>query len=135
MNRSPGEAFSRLAQQLNRARQQASRAGGAGGGRGGGGAQGAATGGGLLMALVLGGLAVNASIYNVDGGHRAILYSRLGGIQDKIYGEGTHFKVTVLYSTLANRIRSPGSSTRSTTTSVPSRETSALLPAPRTCRW
>lgn len=93
MNRSPGEAFSRLAQQLNRARQQASRSGGGGGGRGGGNAQGAATGGGLLMALVLGGLAVNASIYNVDGGHRAILYSRLGGIQDKIYGEGTHFKV------------------------------------------
>ncbi|EKD02873.1 hypothetical protein A1Q2_02817 [Trichosporon asahii var. asahii CBS 8904] len=93
MNRSPGEAFSRLAQQLNRARQQASRAGGGGGGRGGGNGQGAATGGGLLMALVLGGLAVNASIYNVDGGHRAILYSRLGGIQDKIYGEGTHFKI------------------------------------------
>lgn len=95
MNRSPGEAFSRLAQQLNRARQQAARAGGAGGGgRGGGNAPGAATGGGLLMALILGGLAVNASIYNVDGGHRAIIYSRLGGIKDKIYGEGTHFKVT-----------------------------------------
>lgn len=92
MNRSAGEAFSRLAQQLNRARQQAGRGGGAGGGRGGNG-KGAATGGSLLMALVLGGLAVNASIYNVDGGHRAILYSRLGGIQDKIYGEGTHFKV------------------------------------------
>lgn len=135
MNRSPGEAFSRLAQQLNRARQQASRSGGGGGGRGGGNGQGAATGGGLLMALVLGGLAVNASIYNVDGGHRAILYSRLGGIQDKIYGEGTHFKVANAFQQKADQTRSPGLRPRSTTMSAPSREASAPSPAPRTFRW
>ena len=46
--------------------------------------------GGLLL---LGGatmLAQNA-LFNVDGGQRAIIYSRLHGIQNQIYPEGTHF--------------------------------------------
>ncbi|KAF8001357.1 hypothetical protein HF325_003858 [Metschnikowia pulcherrima] len=46
--------------------------------------------GGLIL---LGGatmLAQNA-LFNVDGGQRAILYSRLHGIQNQIYPEGTHF--------------------------------------------
>lgn len=29
----------------------------------------------------------------VDGGHRAILFSRLTGIQQKIYVEGIHFRL------------------------------------------
>jgi len=29
----------------------------------------------------------------VDGGHRAIKFSRIYGIMDKIYGEGTHFRI------------------------------------------
>jgi len=29
----------------------------------------------------------------VDGGHRGIVFSRLGGIQDHIYTEGLHFRV------------------------------------------
>lgn len=29
----------------------------------------------------------------VDGGHRAIKYTRLFGVQNKIYNEGTHFVV------------------------------------------
>jgi len=28
----------------------------------------------------------------VDGGHRAIIFSRIGGIQDNIYTEGLHFR-------------------------------------------
>ena len=46
--------------------------------------------GGLIL---LGGatmLAQNA-LFNVDGGQRAIIYSRLHGIQNQIYPEGTHF--------------------------------------------
>lgn len=48
--------------------------------------------GGLLL---LGGatlLAQNA-LFNVDGGQRAIIYSRLGGVQPQIYPEGTHLIV------------------------------------------
>ena len=71
MNRPGGEAFARLAQQLNRARMQAT---GRGGGTGGGGqnpfnnipggAKGFMTGGGLIAALAIGGLAINYSIFN-----------------------------------------------------------------------
>ncbi|KAH6780636.1 prohibitin 6 [Perilla frutescens var. hirtella] len=30
------------------------------------------------------------SLYNVEGGHRAIVFNRIGGIKDKVYPEGTH---------------------------------------------
>lgn len=29
----------------------------------------------------------------MDGGHRAVKFSRIGGVQNKIYGEGTHFVI------------------------------------------
>lgn len=55
-------------------------------------------GGGAASALaklgIIGGIAVYAaanSLYNVDGGHRAIVFNRIGGIKDKVYPEGTHF--------------------------------------------
>jgi prohibitin 2 len=65
MNRSGGEAFARLAQQLNRARLQAQ--GGGGGGKGGGGMpgfKGFMAGGGLLAVLAGGGLVLNYSLFN-----------------------------------------------------------------------
>jgi prohibitin 2 len=82
------EAFRRFAQQLQRASQ-------GGGGFPGGSPRGLYAGGGLVIALVAGGLALNASLFNgahlpsfcirpreingintVDGGHRAIKYTR-----------------------------------------------------------
>jgi len=36
---------------------------------------------------------IKESIYTVDGGHRAIIFSRLGGIQPDVYAEGLHFRV------------------------------------------
>ena len=33
------------------------------------------------------------SLFNVDGGQRAIVYSRIHGVQPKIYPEGTHFVI------------------------------------------
>ncbi|KAK8810722.1 hypothetical protein WA158_007297 [Blastocystis sp. Blastoise] len=30
------------------------------------------------------------SLYNVDGGHRAVIYNRIGGMSNKVIGEGTH---------------------------------------------
>lgn len=47
----------------------------------------------LLGAVgALGYAAVN-SVYTVEGGHRAIIFSRLGGIQPDIFVEGLHFRV------------------------------------------
>ncbi|KAL2060302.1 hypothetical protein VTL71DRAFT_9697 [Oculimacula yallundae] len=51
--------------------------------------------GGVGGLLLLGGaLAVgNNALFNVDGGHRAIKYTRIGGVSKEIYSEGTHFKI------------------------------------------
>lgn len=48
--------------------------------------------GGLLL-LGCGALALNASLFNVEGGHRAIIYSRVSGIQPQLYNEGTHIAI------------------------------------------
>jgi prohibitin 2 len=47
-------------------------------------------GAGLGGLLLLGGLAVTANnaLFNVDGGHRAIKYTRIGGVKQEIYNEG-----------------------------------------------
>ncbi|KZP31495.1 hypothetical protein FIBSPDRAFT_849452 [Athelia psychrophila] len=90
------EAFRKLQQQIKRVQ----------GGKVPGGPGGIFAGGGLLVALVAGGLALNAGLYNVDGGHRAIKYTRLNGVTDEVYGEGTHlvipwFETPVLFDVRA----------------------------------
>lgn len=63
---------------------------------GSGGAQppkGVITGLGGILLLGAAGLTLNASLFNVDGGHRAIIYSRLSGVRPQIYNEGTHFAI------------------------------------------
>ncbi|KAH0460339.1 hypothetical protein IEQ34_011002 [Dendrobium chrysotoxum] len=47
----------------------------------------------LVKVALIGGAGVYAalnSLYNVDGGHRAIVFNRIQGIKDKVYPEGTH---------------------------------------------
>ena len=34
-----------------------------------------------------------ASMYNVDGGHRVVMFDRLFGVSRKVRGEGTHFRI------------------------------------------
>lgn len=57
------------------------------------GGKGAGVGLGFLAAA--GGLAYGLyqSMYTVDGGHRAIIFSRIGGIQSDIYREGLHLRL------------------------------------------
>jgi len=47
-------------------------------------------GAGLGGIILLGGALVvgNNALFNVDGGHRAIKYTRLGGVGKEIYNEG-----------------------------------------------
>jgi len=51
--------------------------------------------GGASGLLLLGGAAItlNSALFNVDGGHRAIKYTRLHGVKPDVYGEGTHFVI------------------------------------------
>lgn len=64
------------------------------GGRGGGPApKGLA--GGIGSLLLLGGVSFVGynALFNVDGGHRAIKYTRIGGVSKEIYAEGTDGKL------------------------------------------
>ncbi|KNZ50588.1 hypothetical protein VP01_433g12 [Puccinia sorghi] len=51
--------------------------------------------GGASGLLLLGGAAItlNSALFNVDGGHRAIKYTRIHGVKPDVYGEGTHFVI------------------------------------------
>ncbi|KAL9117360.1 MAG: hypothetical protein Q9187_006104 [Circinaria calcarea] len=86
MSQDPKEAWRRLQQTLASAQQQ--------GRRGLGGNPRGAIGGAAGLLLLFGGaVVVNNALFNVDGGHRAIKYTRIGGVQKDIYNEGTHFKI------------------------------------------
>ncbi|KAF3435048.1 hypothetical protein FNV43_RR22135 [Rhamnella rubrinervis] len=45
------------------------------------------------LGLGVGATVINSSIYNVDGGQRAVLFDRFRGVIDETVGEGTHFLV------------------------------------------
>jgi prohibitin 2 len=57
------------------------------------GGKGAGIGLGLLGAAAGLAYGMYQSLYTVDGGHRAIIFSRIGGVQPDIYTEGLHFRV------------------------------------------
>lgn len=48
---------------------------------------------GVLAAAGAAAYGLSQSFYTVEGGHRAIIFSRIGGIQSDIYREGLHFRV------------------------------------------
>ncbi|KAK5087473.1 Prohibitin-2, subunit of the prohibitin complex (Phb1p-Phb2p) [Lithohypha guttulata] len=77
-------------QRLQRAIQQRGQSG-----FGGGLPSGGAAGRGLfgLIALGVGATILSNSLFNVDGGHRAIKYTRVGGVKKEIYAEGTHLRI------------------------------------------
>ncbi|KAL2441111.1 Prohibitin-2 [Exophiala dermatitidis] len=86
MSYDPREHF----QQIQRTLQQRSGRGFQGVPGGGG-----AAGRGLLALIGVGvaGVVISNSIFNVDGGHRAIKYTRIGGVSKEIYNEGTHLRI------------------------------------------
>ncbi|EDX15596.1 GD15441 [Drosophila simulans] len=47
----------------------------------------------VLAAVGAAAYGVSQSLYTVEGGHRAIIFSRLGGIQSDIYSEGLHVRI------------------------------------------
>ena len=60
---------------------------------------------GLALALGLTGYAFSQSIFNVDGGFRAVKFSRIGGVKDEVYSEGTHFVIPWLESPVIFDVR------------------------------
>ena len=47
----------------------------------------------LGVGLALAGGVVQSALFNVDGGHRAVIFDRFQGIKDAVVGEGTHFMI------------------------------------------
>jgi len=47
----------------------------------------------LGVGLALGGAVVNNALFNVDGGHRAVMFDRFSGVLPAVIGEGTHFMI------------------------------------------
>ncbi|OJD32535.1 prohibitin [Diplodia corticola] len=84
----PQETWRNLQRRLVQAQQQGRRFGGSGGP-----GKGAFAGMGLLLTLGGAAVVINNSLFNVDGGHRAIKYTRIGGVSKEIYNEGTHFRI------------------------------------------
>mmetsp|Transcript_34429 Transcript_34429/g.71028 ORF Transcript_34429/g.71028 Transcript_34429/m.71028 type:complete len:301 (-) Transcript_34429:86-988(-) len=59
------------------------------------------------LGLTIGGyVLLNHGMFNVEGGHRAVMYSRLSGISSSVRGEGTHFKLPWLQRPYIYNIRS-----------------------------
>ncbi len=82
------EAFKRMSSQMPNMPS--------GGGGGGGSQRAAAAAARASTALaVSAGLAYGAyhSVYNVPGGHRAVVFNRLGGMKETVYGEGLNFNI------------------------------------------
>ncbi|XP_067946943.1 prohibitin-2-like [Watersipora subatra] len=63
------------------------------GGRVARGGKGAGVGVGLLGAIGAAAIGLYQSVYTVEGGHRAVMFNRVTGVQKDIYKEGIHFRV------------------------------------------
>ncbi|KAK0256192.1 Prohibitin-2, subunit of the prohibitin complex (Phb1p-Phb2p) [Friedmanniomyces endolithicus] len=87
----PRDAWANLQKQMARMQQQGKRFGA--GGAGGPSPRGAL--GGFAGVILLGGTVwlFNNALFNVDGGHRAIKYTRVGGVSKEIFSEGTHIRI------------------------------------------
>jgi len=62
-----------------------------------------------LKLAVAGGLAIygiSQSMYTVEGGQRAIMFNRIGGVQDDIFTEGLHFRMPWFQHPIIYDIRS-----------------------------
>ncbi|KAJ1662904.1 Prohibitin-2, subunit of the prohibitin complex (Phb1p-Phb2p) [Coemansia sp. RSA 1813] len=102
-------------QQLEQFFRQMRRGFNAGGSGGGGPPKGMIGATGALIAFGVLAIGVNASLYNVDGGHRAIKYSRVTGVKEEIYSEGTHLRMPWFESPIIYDVRAKPTSIQSLT--------------------
>lgn len=69
----------------------------------------------LLIGTGLLAYAGASSLYTVDGGHRAIKYSRVSGVGTQIYSEGTHLRIPWLETPIIYDVRAKPTSIQSLT--------------------
>ena len=60
----------------------------------------------LGVGIAVAGGVVNSALFNVDGGHRAVIFDRFAGIKQSVVGEGTHFMIPWVQRPILFDIRS-----------------------------
>jgi len=60
----------------------------------------------LGLGIAVAGTVVNTALYNVDGGHRAVIFDRFAGVREQVVGEGTHFLIPWVQKPIIYDIRS-----------------------------
>lgn len=58
------------------------------------------------MGIACVGGVVNTALFNVEGGHRAVLFDRFQGVKPEVTGEGTHFLIPWVQKPIIFDIRS-----------------------------
>lgn len=59
----------------------------------------------LAVPLAVGVSLAQASIYDVKGGTRAVIFDRLAGVKDQVVNEGTHFLIPWLQKAIVYDVR------------------------------
>ena len=57
------------------------------------------------VGVALAGGIVNSALFNVDGGHRAVIFDRFAGVRQDVVGEGTHFMIPWVQNPIIYDIR------------------------------
>ena len=60
---------------------------------------------GTAVGLGIGGTILASSLYNVDAGHRGVIYDRIQGVRNYVKKEGTHFLVPILQRAIVYDVR------------------------------
>ncbi|XP_046376668.1 prohibitin 1-like [Haliotis rufescens] len=60
----------------------------------------------LGLGLAVAGGVVQTALFNVDGGHRAVIFDRFQGVRDVVVGEGTHFLIPWVQKPIIFDVRS-----------------------------
>lgn len=60
----------------------------------------------LGVGLAIAGGVAQSALYNVDGGHRAVIFDRFSGVKPDVMGEGTHFMIPWVQKPIIFDIRS-----------------------------
>lgn len=75
----------------------------------------------LRATSVIGGVSITAGIlsefflYDVDAGNRAVIFDKFQGLQEKVVGEGTHFRIPFIQMPIIMDVRSRPKSVKSLT--------------------
>jgi len=62
--------------------------------------------GALGVGIAVAGSVAQSALYNVDGGHRAVIFDRFQGVRNMVTGEGTHFMIPWVQRPIIFDIRS-----------------------------